>query len=82
MEEAWTKGNSWVVVGWMKAHHSGISMAVVLGGATVLDRWQGRGARGTGRRVVGCSGEPIAGVGRARGRLVRAVDGRCSVAGE
>jgi hypothetical protein len=52
------------------------------GGATVLDRWQGRGARGTGRRVVGCSGEPIAGVGRARGRLVRAVDGRCSVAGE
>jgi hypothetical protein len=30
-EEAWTKGNPWVAVGWMEAHHSGVSTAVVFG---------------------------------------------------
>jgi hypothetical protein len=30
----------------------------------------------------GCSGEAVAGVGGARGRSVRAIDGRCSVARE
>jgi hypothetical protein len=52
------------------------------GETIALDRWWGRGAQGTGRRVTGCSGEPVAGVGRARGWLVMAIDGRCSVAGE
>jgi hypothetical protein len=46
-----------------------------------LDRWLGRGARGTVRQVVGCSSEAVAGVGEAGGRLVRAVDGRRSTAG-
>jgi hypothetical protein len=50
------------------------------GETTALDRWCGRGARGTGRRVAGCSGEAIAGVDGAGGRLVRAVNGRCSAA--
>jgi hypothetical protein len=30
-EEAWTKGNPRVVVGWMEAHYSGVSTVVVLG---------------------------------------------------
>jgi hypothetical protein len=47
-----------------------------------LDWWQGRGARGTNRRVAGCSGEAVAGVGGAGGWLVRAIDGRRSAAGE
>jgi hypothetical protein len=83
-EEAWTKGNPWVAVGWMEAHHSGVSTAVVPG------RWGNDGAgleagsrcSGTGRRVAGCSGEAIAGIGRAGGQLVRAVERRCSAAGE
>jgi hypothetical protein len=52
------------------------------GETTALDWWQGRGARGTNRRVAGCSGEAIAGVGGAGGWLVRAIDGRRSAAGE
>jgi hypothetical protein len=80
-EEAYTKGKSWVAVGWMEAHHSGVSTAVVLD-------WRGNDgaglvtARGTGRRVVGCSGKAISGVGGAGGRFVRAVDGRRSAAEE
>jgi hypothetical protein len=30
-EEIWTKGNPWVAVGWKEAHHSDVSMTVVLG---------------------------------------------------
>jgi hypothetical protein len=47
-----------------------------------LNRWRGQGARGTDRRVVGCSDEAVAEVGKDGGRLVRAVDGRHSAAGE
>jgi hypothetical protein len=42
-----------------------------------LDRWRGQGRQRTSRRVAGCSSEAVAGVGRARGRSVRAVDGKC-----
>jgi hypothetical protein len=52
------------------------------GETTTLDRWRGRGAQGTGRRVAGCSGEAIVGVGGARGQLVQAIDRRRSTAGE
>jgi hypothetical protein len=49
---------------------------------TALDRLQGCGAHGTGRRVARCSGEDVAGVGGAGGWLVRVVDGRHSAAEE
>jgi hypothetical protein len=42
-----------------------------------LDLWRGQGGRRTSRRVARCSSEAVAGVGRARGQSVRAVDGRC-----
>jgi hypothetical protein len=49
---------------------------------TALDRWRGRGAWGTGRRVAGCSDEAVAGVSGVRGRSVRVVDRRRLVARE
>jgi hypothetical protein len=56
------------------------STAVVVDrwGMVVLDRWWGQGGQRTGRRVLGCSGEAVAGVSGARGWSVRAVDERSS----
>jgi hypothetical protein len=63
-----------------EAHHSVGSTAVVASrwGTTALDRWRGRGGRRTGRLVVGCWGEAVAGVDRAIGQSLRVVDGRSS----
>jgi hypothetical protein len=82
--DAWTKGNPWVVVGWKGAHFKSVSTTV--GGRSVgnddAGLVAGRGAQRTGRRVVECWGEAVGEVGGARGWLVRAIDGRRSVAGE
>jgi hypothetical protein len=58
-EEVWTMGNPWVAVGWTEAHHSGISMAVVLGqrgdngaGPVAGSRCSGNWSASSG--VLGC----------------------------
>jgi hypothetical protein len=83
-EEAWTKGNPWVAIGWKEAHHSGVSTVVVLGRRGNDDAGPVVGSKCSGNWSTssGCSGEAVARVGGAGGRSVRAIDGRCSVARE
>jgi hypothetical protein len=73
-----------VAIGWKEAHQSGVSTTVVLGrrGNDDAEPVVGSKCSGNWSTSSGCSGEAVAGVGGARGRSVRAIDGRCSVARE
>jgi hypothetical protein len=64
-EQAGVWGSSILATGEEEAHHSGGSTTVVVGRwvTAALNRWRGRGGRRTSRRVAGCSGEVVAGVG-------------------